>query len=169
MANLPHIAVIGSLNVDLVTRTPRVPAAGETLTANSFSLGFGGKGANQACACARLTRPKSRDAKSQSARVSMIGAVGDDQFSGGLLESLTSDGIDVASVRKLSGQSTGTATILVEEETGENRILFTPGANGLFGPKESLVPRDVDVVVFQLEIPLETVSCPTTAYLVSWC
>ncbi|KAF2095882.1 Ribokinase-like protein [Rhizodiscina lignyota] len=160
MASIPHIAVIGSLNVDLVTRTPRVPAAGETLTASSFALGFGGKGANQASACSRLSRPKlpkSSKAKPPSAKVSMVGAVGDDQFSQGMLDSLKEDGVDVSEVRIAKGKSTGTATILVEEATGENRILFTPGANGVFEEKDNLIPKDVDVVLFQMEIPLKTV------------
>lgn len=163
MTSLPHIAVIGSLNVDLVTRTPRVPAAGETLTASSFTLGFGGKGANQASACSRLTRLKpssSHKFRPVAAKVSMIGAVGDDQFSNGMLESLTQDGVSVADVRKVKGESTGTATILVEEATGENRILFTAGANYSFGEEEDLVPQDVDVVLFQMEIPLKTVLLP---------
>ena len=157
MSVIPHIAVIGSLNVDLVTRTPRVPGPGETLTANSFALGFGGKGANQAAACSRLSRPKPPSTASPSAKVAMVGAVGDDPFSNGMLDSLKGDGVEVSGVRVVKGQSTGTATILVEERTGENRILITTGANGLFGEEESLVPEDADVVLFQLEIPLKTV------------
>ena len=78
------ITVIGSLNTDLVTVTPRVPAGGETLTASSFSTGPGGKGANQAVACARLSRPNPATAKAASGsdsdiQVKMIGAVGDDE------------------------------------------------------------------------------------------
>ncbi len=171
MSLVPHIAVVGSLNVDLVTRTPRVPTAGETLTASSFTLGFGGKGANQASACGRLSRPKpgspSSPSSPPSAQVSMIGAVGDDSFSHGMLDSLTADGVDVSGVRVVQGASTGTATILVEERTGENRILITPGANGSFAEQESLVPDDADVAVFQLEIPLKTVMlrCPTSVLL----
>lgn len=76
------ITVIGSLNIDLVTLTPRVPAGGETLTATSFSTGPGGKGANQAVACARLSRPNPASTPSFDSDVllKMIGAVGDDEY-----------------------------------------------------------------------------------------
>lgn len=156
--SLPHIAVIGSLNVDLVTTTSRVPSGGETIHAVSHSIGYGGKGANQACACARLTR--SHDLSNALAHVSMVGVIGDDQFSFGILRSLEEAGCSVKHVRALKGQRTGTATILVEQKTGENRILVVAGANGTFGPDDELVPEDADVVLFQHEIPLQTVRTP---------
>lgn len=159
MASKPTIAVIGSLNVDLVTRTIRVPLAGETINANSFSIGFGGKGANQASACGRLSRPKSNLSKNM-ANVLMVGAIGDDQFADGMLNSLREDGVDVSAVKTIKGQTTGSATILVEEETGENRILFVSGANGSFKEDEDLVPGQADVALFQLETPLKTVMYP---------
>lgn len=76
------ITVIGSLNTDLVTLTPRVPTGGETLTATSFSTGPGGKGANQAVACARLSRPNPASTPDHESDilVKMIGAVGDDEY-----------------------------------------------------------------------------------------
>ena len=125
------ISVIGSLNVDLVTRTARVPLAGETLTAESFSTGYGGKGANQAVACARLSRTASQALNSQTSdvQVRMVGAVGDDNFAPGFLESLKGDGLDVSGVKVVEGEGTGTAVIVVETGSGENRILFCPGAN----------------------------------------
>jgi len=147
------IAVIGSLNIDFITRTPRVPGPGETLTANSFSTGFGGKGANQAVACARLA--------SEGTKVAMVGNVGDDGFGKDYFEALGKEGIHAAGVTTVKGETTGAANIVVEEETGENRIMFTPGANISYSKTEdpgwNLVPEDAGVVVFQLEIPMEVV------------
>ena len=149
------IAVIGSLNIDFITRTPRVPGPGETLTSNSFSTGFGGKGANQAVACARLA--------SEGTKVAMVGNVGDDGFGRDYFEALGKEGINAAGVTTVRGETTGAANIIVEEETGENRIMFTPGANNSYAEKEeeggwNLVPEDAGVVVFQLEIPMRVVS-----------
>ena len=152
---LPIITVIGSLNIDFITRTPRVPGPGETLTSNSFSTGFGGKGANQAVACARLA--------SEGTKVAMVGNVGDDGFGRDYFEALGKEGINAAGVTTVKGETTGAANIIVEEETGENRIMFTPGANNSYAEKEeeggwNLVPEDAGVVVFQLEIPMRVVS-----------
>ncbi|KAK8173364.1 Ribokinase-like protein [Phyllosticta citrichinensis] len=157
----PIIAILGSLNVDLVTRTPRIPAAGETLQASSFNTGHGGKGANQAVACARLSRasPSSFASSASSAQVDvrMIGAIGkDDPFGGPFLAALERDGLDVARVRQLEGQKTGVAVITVEESTGENRIMFVPGANAHV-PREDLLDGDEAVLVMQLEVPKEVV------------
>ena len=153
------ISVIGSLNVDLVTRTPRVPVAGETLTTESFSTGFGGKGANQAVACARLSRTQSQATAGEASdvEVRMVGAVGEDEFHEGLLKSLQGDGLSTKGVKVLKGKKTGVAVIIVETGTGENRIMFCPGAN--YEVKvEDLVDEDAGVVLFQLELPLEVVS-----------
>ncbi|KAK0944117.1 putative ribokinase [Friedmanniomyces endolithicus] len=148
-----HVAVIGSLNVDFIIRTPRVPDAGETLTAHSFDTGFGGKGANQAVACARLA--------DEDVKVSMVGQVGDDSFGADYLKALEREGIDGKGVRKLEGQKTGVSTIIVDDATGENRILFAPNANYAFSGEWTaaweLVPGEAEVVVFQLEMPLEVV------------
>ncbi|KAK8434297.1 Ribokinase-like protein [Phyllosticta citricarpa] len=163
----PVIAILGSLNVDLVTRTPRIPAAGETLQATSFNTGHGGKGANQAVACARLSRasPSSSSSSSSSSSmpsaaqvdVRMIGAIGrDDPFGGPFLAALQRDGLDVARVRQLEGQKTGVAVITVEEGSGENRIMFVPGANASV-PREDLLDGDEAVLVMQLEVPMEVV------------
>lgn len=150
------IAVIGSLNIDFITRTARVPAGGETLRANSFETGFGGKGANQAVACARLSRHKDGSTASNlDIKVSMVGAVGTDSFGRDFLEALKKDGIDTTHIEQIDGAKTGNANIIVEEESGENRILFFPGANYASGEStKHLVPEEADVVVFQLEIPL---------------
>ncbi|KAF2422207.1 Ribokinase-like protein [Tothia fuscella] len=149
---MPKIIVIGSLNVDMVTTTSRVPEAGETLQATSFEVGWGGKGANQAVAAAKLG--------DSSTKVYMYGAVGDDVFGPQLIKGLRSDGVDNDGVKSLEGEKTGTAVILVEEESGENRILFTPGANHKLKVDDDLVPGGEygDIAVFQLELPLDVVT-----------
>ncbi|KAL9018420.1 MAG: hypothetical protein Q9185_004263 [Variospora sp. 1 TL-2023] len=174
----PTITIIGSLNTDLITRTPRLPHPGETLTATSFSTGCGGKGCNQAVACARLSRSSSSSSPSSGDAPSLIttrilGAVGDDEFGGTLIEGLQRNGVDASDVSVVKGQRTGVAVIVVEEDTGENRILLTPGAN--FSVTPSSVPEALFVegkmeekeeeekkekpalMILQLEIPLETV------------
>src|SRR5271156_5494793 len=116
------ITIIGSLNTDLVTVTPRVPSGGETLTASSFSTGSGGKGANQAVACARLSRPKPKTTSQLSTSditVKMVGAVGSDEFGPALISGLKADRIDSSGVKVVDGQTTGVAVILVES-SGEN-------------------------------------------------
>lgn len=152
------ISVIGSLNVDLVTRTARVPVGGETLTSESFSIGWGGKGANQAVACARLSRTSQQAASRQQGdvQVRMVGAVGDDEFHQGFLKALKEDGLNIDGVKILKGKKTGVAVIVVETGTGENRIMFCPGANHDV-QVEDLVDEDADVALFQLELPLEVV------------
>ncbi|CAO2647189.1 Nn.00g081110.m01.CDS01 [Neocucurbitaria sp. VM-36] len=152
------ISVIGSLNVDLVTRTPRVPVGGETLTSESFSIGWGGKGANQAVACARLSRTQAQAQSSSPSNVEirMVGAVGDDEFHEGFLKSLKAGGLNVDGVKILKGKKTGVAVIIVETGTGENRIMFCPGANYDVEVKD-LVDDDASVALFQLELPLEVV------------
>lgn len=156
---MPSITVLGSLNVDMVTITPRVPRGGETLQATSFDTGWGGKGANQAVAAARLSRHKGTSSES-GVTVRMMGAVGDDVFGPQMIKSLASDGIDVSGIQILPDYKTGTAVILVEESSGENRILFTPGANFGFSTNTKLVKNDEfgDVALFQLETPLDVVS-----------
>lgn len=154
----PTILVIGSLNADLITRTSRIPAPGETLTSISFDTGSGGKGANQAVACARLSRR--RDAVDEGdVIVHMMGAVGDDIFGQDLLRGLNEDGIDTSKVQVRKGEKTGVSTIIVEAETGENRILFSPNANYTLEPRDfaSLPDMTRGVIVLQLEIPLDTV------------
>lgn len=120
-----QIFVIGSLNFDLTAAARRIPAPGETVMAKSFATFPGGKGANQAVAAARL-----------GARVSMIGAVGDDDFGTGLLKSLAADGVDTGSVAVIPGVSSGLAMITVSDD-GENAITVVPGANGSFRPEQA--------------------------------
>lgn len=150
------ITIIGSLNIDLVTVTPRVPSGGETLTATSFSTGFGGKGANQAVACARLCRNRHIPNESALLQIGMTGAVGSDAFGRDFLEHLRNEGIDVRGVQ-VKDDKTGTAVIIVEEGTGENRIMLATGANHKIteGDVEGAVKEGITIL--QLEIPLNIV------------
>ena len=146
---MPHIVVVGSANIDLTTFTDEFPRPGETIFGRKFSLGFGGKGANQAVA-ARLC----------GANVSMVARVGDDLFGSATTENFVSYGIDASRVLVTSGVSSGVAPIFVDS-FGQNRILVVKGAN------DRLLPEDVDAaaellcsadfIVLQLEVPLETV------------
>ncbi|KAI9722965.1 MAG: hypothetical protein M1812_001414 [Candelaria pacifica] len=156
-----QILVVGSMNTDLVTRTSRIPLAGETLTSESFETGYGGKGANQAVACARLSRYRDTE-NPTDIEVKMVGAVGDDIYGREIITSLTKDKIDCSGVQQVKGTNTGTAVIIVEEKTGENRILLSPGANhslrpGFWGEEKDPEFLKADVIVLQLEIPQDTV------------
>ena len=160
----PHICIIGSLNIDFVTSTPRCPGPGETLTATALSVTAGGKGGNQAVACGRA----SFTAKStQNASVSMVGAVGrDDVYYSTLLKpALEKSGVSTASIEESSDAQTGSARIIVEEAIGgENRILVVPGANhaGMMSDVAQIVAAvkqqsvSPSVVVMQGEIPRKT-------------
>jgi ribokinase len=134
---------------------------------SSFDTGFGGKGANQAVACARLSHNSDGTTPSGSdVKVSMVGAVGEDSFGSDFLTALNDDHIDITHIERVAGGKTGTANIIVEENSGENRILFFPGANYASGETvKDLVPNDADVVVFQLEIPLVQVASISLARL----
>ena len=150
------IVVIGSINMDLVARTPRIPAAGETLTGTGFVTTPGGKGANQAVAAARLSASAH---PYPDAHVQMIGAVGQDVFGEALLHTLTVAGVDTSAVAQIHGPS-GVAQIQVAD-SGENSIIVVPGANGKVTP--ALIDEDKEriqnagLVLCQLEIPLDTV------------
>lgn len=143
------IIVVGSLNMDLVTYTGRVPVTGETIIGKSFRQIPGGKGANQADAIAKL-----------GAEVKMIGCVGNDGMGAALLESLRRDGVDVAMVKRVDGVSTGIASITVDA-SGNNSIIVVPGANGRLSVEDMQASleafEDSNIVVAQLEVPTETV------------
>ncbi|MGA2194674.1 MAG: ribokinase [Bryobacteraceae bacterium] len=149
MKTEPHIAVVGSANVDLITFTDQMPRPGETIFGREFDLGFGGKGANQAVA-ARLC----------GARVSMIARVGDDLFGPATIRNYQARGIDASRVLVTPGVSSGVAPIFVDS-SGQNRILVVKGANDRLLPADvdaaGAVLREADCIVMQLEIPLETV------------
>lgn len=167
------IRVIGSLNADMVSVTPRFPEAGETLTSTSFTTSAGGKGANQAVACGRLSRPRPSSSSSKLStaidenkiKVEMQGAVGqlDGHFPSLLRPTLQSSGVQTTQIREIENEYTGVAVIIVDSSAGgENRILFSPGANytgmkltpDLLGL--ALSAPMPDIVVLQAEIPTET-------------
>ena len=149
MKTPPRIAVAGSANIDLVTYTDTFPRPGETIFGREFSLGFGGKGANQAVA-ARLC----------GAEVAMVARVGDDLFGPANIQNFTARGIDTSRVLTTSGVSSGVAPIFVES-SGQNRIWVVKGANDRLSPADidAAAPTldGADFLVLQLEVPLETV------------
>lgn len=142
------IVVVGSINLDLVAATERIPVAGETVIGSRFQTFPGGKGANQAVAAARL-----------GASVAMIGNLGSDSFGTELNAGLQQAGVDTTAVRFMDGSS-GVA-LITTDATGNNSITVVPGANG------QLLPADLDrnlglirgagMLLAQLEIPLPTV------------
>jgi len=146
---MSEIVVIGSLNMDLVVQTPRVPAAGETLLGTGFQLVPGGKGANQAVAASRA-----------GASVRMIGCTGKDVFSEAIRSSLAAAGVDTGSLVEVQDQPTGVAAILVDA-SGENRIIIIPGANGNLPLQKAVeavtVMKKGDLILLQHEIPLTVV------------
>lgn len=153
----PRITVLGSLNIDLVSYVSHHPLPGETLTANHFNTSPGGKGANQAVACGKLSR--SSDLSSPAADVSMIGAVGSDTYGQQLISSLTSYGVDTSAVAVREDGKTGIAIIVVDEPSGQNRIILSAEANHTLLPEHfSTLPGPrPDLLIMQLEIPFDTV------------
>ncbi|KAK7397586.1 putative ribokinase [Neonectria punicea] len=153
----PRITILGSLNMDLVSYVPHHPLPGETLTANHFTTSPGGKGANQAVACGKLSRAS--DLSHPSAVVSMVGAVGADTYGTLLQESLRSYGVAVNAVVAREGLKTGIAIIVVDEPSGQNRIILSPEANHSLRPEEfeTLPGPRPDLLIMQLEIPFDTV------------
>lgn len=142
------VVVVGSLNMDLVTRASRLPRAGETLIGQTFSTVPGGKGANQAVASARL-----------GADVAMIGCVGSDAYGTQLRDALRVEGIDCQAVSTVDGSS-GVALIVVDDSS-QNAIVIVAGSNGELTPASlqafDAVLQAADVVVCQLEVPMDTV------------
>lgn len=143
---MSDIIVIGSLNADLVVKSPRFPQPGETISGEDLQIIPGGKGANQAVAAAR-----------QGVGVAMVGRVGSDSFGPFLLENLKSNQVNTSHVL-VDESATGTAIIVVDAN-GQNSIVLSPGANG------KVMPADVDsasflnakLLLLQLEIPTPTV------------
>jgi ribokinase len=146
-----RIAVVGSLNMDLVTTVPRAPGPGETVMGRTLAVVPGGKGANQAVACARL-----------GGQVAMIGRVGADEFGEQLRQALVADGVSVEHVVTEPTATTGTAVILVDD-SAQNRIVIIPGANAMLRPayieSAAKLITTAALLVVQLEIPIPTVEC----------
>jgi ribokinase len=146
MANSPRICVVGSCNIDLTFRTPRLPAPGETLIGTTCQLGFGGKGANQAVAAARL-----------GGKVTMVGKVGHDAFGEKTLDNFRAESIDAAHVSVALEKPTGVAAIIVDD-AARNAILVVPGANQELSPDDVRLAecsiRSAEILLCQLEVPL---------------
>ena len=142
-----NILVVGSMNADLVVRSPRFPKPGETISGEDLQIIPGGKGANQAVAAAR-----------QGASVSMVGRVGNDSFGPQLINNLQRNSVDTSHVQTDSQAATGTATIIVDAN-GQNSIVLSPGGNGKVSPADvdSVSFSDHQLLLLQLEIPLEPV------------
>ncbi|MGY1706754.1 ribokinase [Geodermatophilus sp. SYSU D00697] len=150
------VTVVGSLNEDVLVRVDRLPGRGETVVGRGTVLAPGGKGANQAAAAGRLAG---------AGRAAMVGRVGEDPAGDRQLAALTGAGVDVGHVRRTPGAPTGTATIPVEEGSGENLIVVVPGANAELRPGDVDVPpvRRAAVVLLQLEVPVAAVTAAAAA------
>ena len=146
---MPQLVVVGSLNMDLVVRTPHLPHPGETILGREFMTAPGGKGANQTVAAARL-----------GATVYMVGRVGGDDFGRALRENLRAAGADDTYVFTENTAATGIAMIEVEDG-GQNTIIVAPGANAHVTCADVDAARSIiaasQAVIAQLEIPLDTV------------
>jgi ribokinase len=143
------IVVVGSVTMDLVTRTPRIPSIGQTLIGTGFDTTPGGKGANQAVAAARL-----------GYRTAMVGKVGDDAYGQELLENLKHAGVETGAMTQTSGSS-GLAPMFVAAD-GQNAIVVVPGANGTMDraavDDHAELIRSAGMVLCQLEIPMDTLA-----------
>ncbi len=148
------VTVVGSVNEDVLVAVDRLPGRGETVVGRSITRAPGGKGANQAAAAGLL-----------GPGVHMVGRVGEDAAGDRQLAALAGSRVNVSRVHRTPGLPTGTATIPVEDGSGENLIIVVPGAN------EVLTPEDVDVepvhravvLLLQLEVPMETVVAAAAA------
>ncbi|MCX7840792.1 MAG: ribokinase [Anaerolineae bacterium] len=143
-----NICVVGSSNIDLTARVPRLPKLGETLKGYTFHLGYGGKGANQAITAAKL-----------GAHVTMVTKLGRDVFGEDTLKNYRAHGVDTAFIRFDDTHSSGIAMIFVDDHA-QNCIVIVPGANATLTPDDVRAAaeaiRTANVVVCQLETPLET-------------
>ncbi|TLS36098.1 ribokinase [Pseudalkalibacillus caeni] len=143
-----RITVIGSINMDLVTSTERIPELGETVSGTSFTTKAGGKGANQAVAAANL-----------NADVTFVGCVGDDAFGHQLLKNLQDKRINTDYIKVVPETETGIAAITIANK--DNSIIVVPGANLHVTPelveRHEKVIAESDIILLQLEIPLRAV------------
>lgn len=147
---MKKILVIGSLNIDFVASVKSIPKPGQTVLSNTMELIPGGKGANQAYAIGKL-----------NGNVAMIGAVGNDLYKDILIQNLQSVNVDAKSIGTIENVNTGIALITVEEQ-GENAIVVITGANSfvtteMIDRNMSLI-EEADIIVMQLEIPIDTVA-----------
>lgn len=144
----PRICMVGSSNIDLIARVPRIPSPGETLMGSRFQMGFGGKGANQAVMAARL-----------GAEVTVVTKLGRDVFGESTLANYRAQGIDTNYVLYDDKDASGVALIAVEDSTGQNSIIIAPGANFTLTPEEvrlaSRAIQSAHIVMCQLEVPID--------------
>lgn len=138
------VVVLGSLNVDFVFRTARLPEPGETVMGEDLAIFAGGKGANQAVAAARM-----------GASTAMIGAVGDDANGEWMIAGLVREGIDVSQIRR-ADRPTGAAGIFVGGD-GANEIVVSPGANAAVEAESMRIPEGCTVALTQHEVSIEAV------------
>ena len=153
---MPSIAVIGSVNLDIVAKAAKLPAPGETVTDAELHSFPGGKGANQALAAQRL-----------GADVMLIARVGDDASADAALALLREGGVDLSNCKPVPDKATGTALIAVAP-SGENQIVVAPGANRSLDP-DDLEPPDTDALICQLEVPVDTVAWAARNYSGFFC
>lgn len=146
---MKKVLVIGSANVDFVIGVKDMPVVGETILCKSFERTLGGKGANQAYACGRL-----------GADTVFLNVVGKDDFGNALIQNLKMANVSTEAVRQNEGTSTGMAVICVNS-TGNNSIIVIPGANNCcdtdYLDQNRRCFEECDIVLLQMEIPLESV------------
>ncbi len=149
MVDRPRICMLGSSNIDLISRVPRLPMPGETLIGSRFQMGFGGKGANQAVMAAKL-----------GAQVSVVTKLGRDIFGENTLKNYRDHNIDTSYVLFDDERFSGVAPIAVDANTGQNSIIIVPGANDGLSPADARTAAPAllgaQVLICQLEVPLET-------------
>jgi ribokinase len=149
------IVIVGSVTMDLVTRTPQIPRVGQTLIGTDFYTTPGGKGANQSVAASLLGYP-----------VAMMAKVGDDNYGPALLKSLSGAGVQIDAMEQVAGSS-GIASIFLADSS-ENSIVVVPGANGKMDratvDTHAETIRSAGMVLCQLEIPMDTL-----AYTLAFC
>jgi ribokinase len=152
---MKRVLVLGSSNTDMVIRVPRIPRPGETVLGTDFAMAGGGKGANQAVAAARA-----------GGRVTFVARVGDDVFGERAVANFAADGLDTRFVLRTTGSSSGIALINVDDR-GENSISVASGANALLSVEDvksaEAAFREAEIVLLQLESPLETVAAVVRA------
>ncbi len=156
MKQTPSIAVVGSVNLDLVATVPRLPVAGETVSGATLARYPGGKGANQALAARRL-----------GAEVCLCACTGDDTEAGQALSLLRADGVDLSRCVVDANAATGIAFIAVAPD-GENQIVVAPGANRTLSPERLDLPA-ADALICQLEVPVDTIAAAAERFTGLFC
>ncbi|MBP1659752.1 MAG: ribokinase [Candidatus Aminicenantes bacterium] len=152
---MKRVLVVGSSNTDMVIRVPHIPRPGETVLGTDLTMAGGGKGANQAVAAARA-----------GGRVTLVARVGDDVFGGQAVAAFAADGLETRFVLRTPGISSGVALINVDDR-GENSISVASGANARLSVEDvksaAAAFEEADIVLLQLESPLETVAAVVRA------